>query len=322
VKKLTRREFLLLSTAEAAVLFLATKCKPTQTPPPTLEVGNTPTNSPPIAPSETPVEPTKAVYVVDTKVPIPTNTLQPPAPTSEPSVTFTPEVKKAEILQFDEMDLKIGGKTVPFTISTEKGPASVLPQWNGWGIKELKFNPLLENPSQKISKWVTANFWWISEAGKKGVSYEEYMKNLDKYQIGVSTYSDYVRFHLNEINKINFRFLDCDDPRLRIFERFGAKAAFEFEENELTVLSGINKNDESMYAVTDPSLRKYKGCTQSIGYMLGQYFESTIMPMRSNSSVEGYKRIDEISNYQYKTGLYADVLPWYKTHSYFNAVLA
>jgi hypothetical protein len=137
----------------------------------------------------------------------------------------------------DTVDMEVLGKVVPFEISAEKNGIQKT-TWSKWGIEELTTNPNLKDKNNKFMLLTTSMLWILSDAGYAGLSYEEFMKNPDKYPINSIPGTE--KFWLREVNKINYKFLDINDPRLEGPDG-GPKSGYIFKNGELTILETTNE---------------------------------------------------------------------------------
>ena len=264
LSKLTDQVFQLIggrkntARALAAVTLLATACSRIPISAEKLTPVETLTSS--ITPSPT-AEPTKTPTAEPTETPTPTETQ---APTATPETAPRPEM-----IQFpgmvDNVDLNINGRTVPLSIGTER-ESNILNTWSKWGITGFGVNPELPNFQQKLSLMVTGALWQDSGAAQK--SYDEFMQNPDQYPISLvmpdgkgGTFTK--TFVLNDINRIEYRYVDFKDPRLYLTTHLSLiPSGYQWDENgTLIMYTTTLPDDGQLNIIYTPSskLLSYKG---------------------------------------------------------------
>lgn len=137
--------------------------------------------------------------------------------TMEPTPTATEAVEtEAALVEWDKMELNIGGRPMEFVIGMEKG-ADIT---NKWGITKMEINDNLVDAEKKLSNLVGASFWqmYVLQSGEQ-VSYEEFSATPEKYKINLVTpdgdggYKN-TEFSFDQIKKFERRFVGKNDERL------------------------------------------------------------------------------------------------------------
>ncbi len=172
-------------------------------------------------PSVTAHKPTeKPVGVKPVQAAAPTETPTPAATATEiPTPTATVEAAETHLTEWDKAEINMNGNQVEFVVGMEDN-SDVLSMWSKWGVEGLAINKGMKGSyDEKFGKMIGSALWQASTNGGSVKPIEEFLQNSDQYPIvfvepdGKGGFRD-KSFKLNDIKKIEWRFVNSNDPKL------------------------------------------------------------------------------------------------------------
>jgi hypothetical protein len=190
------------------------------------------------------------------------------------------EVAEPAFIEWENVELEIGGRPVEFVIGKEEG----VDLWSKWGIESIEINENLPNYKEKFATLISAYLWqdYVYQSSNE-ISFEEFIQNPENYKINLVSpdgngWYQSTAFTLDQIKRVEMRYVQRDDPRLYYSNSsvtgkdndFGYK--FKTDGTLIMYLSHPDENpDLDIYALESSPYFDEKSAAYTSGYNIGNY---------------------------------------------------
>ena len=227
--------------------------------------------------------------------------------TIEPTPTATEVVEtEATLVEWDKMELNIGGRPMEFVLGMEKGADLK----NKWGMSKMEINDNLADAETKLSTMIGASFWqvYVAQSGEQ-VTYEDFLLTPEKYKInlmspdGEDGYKSTV-FSFDQIKKFERMFVNENDPRLFFNDpstRTDAVSGYKLEDDGTFILFETfgNREIEVLDILTSPisTRTELPWVPYRVGNEIGDSIKQELYGIANTPELESSGRL---SNHEYK----------------------